>query len=465
MPGRDAYLDGLLAKEMQDLGARDSQGRRSTRHKPQRPPPTYIVVGSVGGDPDALIRSFRNDYNPRIAVTVDMIATGTDVKPLEVLIFMRDVKSELYFEQMKGRGARTIPAEKLREVTPDAEAKTRFVLIDAVGVSESLKPVSQPLERDRVISFDRLIDDIAAGRRDDDAFATLAARLAALDRRIGDKDRAAIVKAAGGVDLSGLASRLLDAIDPDALANRVPKEAPEPEQKKARDAAKDAAATLFDDPTLRRLLKDVKAAADIRIDTISTDAVVSSGWDEKKATDTVERFKRFLDERRDDLAALQILYRLPYAQRRLTYDAVDDLKEALKRPPWLLEPVDIWRAYKRLSSDKVRGNPAGTLADIVMLVRYAIGQSEALEPMSSLVAGRFNLWLGREEKAGRTYSDEQRAWLMAIRDHLGVNIEIRPEDMMDAPEFSGHGGIVKARALFGARLPVLLDELTDVLVA
>jgi type I restriction enzyme R subunit len=424
-----------------------------------------ITYKTDGGDPEALIRSFRNDYNPRIAVTVDMIATGTDVKPLEVLIFLRDVKSELYFEQMKGRGARTISTEKLREVTPDAEAKTRFVLIDAVGVSESLKTVSQPLERDRVISFDRLIDDIAAGRRDDDAFATLAARLAALDRRIGEKDRAAIVKASGGVDLPGIASRLLDAIDPDALAKRVSADAPEPEQKKAREAAKDAAATLFDDPTLRRLLKDVKAAADIRIDTISTDAVVSSGWDAKKATDTVERFKRFIEERRDELAALQILYRLPYAQRRLTYEAVDDLKEALKRPPWLLEPIDIWRAYKRLASEKVRGSPAGTLADIVMLVRYALGQSESLESMSSLVAGRFNLWLGREEKAGRTYTEAQRGWLMAIRDHLAVNIEIRPEDLMDAPEFSARGGIVRARALFGARLPALLDELTDTLVA
>jgi type I restriction enzyme R subunit len=424
-----------------------------------------ITYKTDGGDPEALIRAFRNDYHPRIAVTVDMIATGTDVKPLEVVIFLRDVKSELYFEQMKGRGARTISAEKLREVTPDADAKTRFVLIDAVGVSESLKTVSQPLERNRAVSFDRLIDDIAAGRRDDDAFATLAGRLAALDRRIGERDRAAIVKAAGGVDLSGLAARLLDAIDPDALVRRVPRDAPEPEQKKAREAAKDNAATIFDDPTLRRLLKDVKAAADIRIDTISTDAVVSSGWDEKKATDTVERFKRFLEERRDELAALQILYRLPYARRHLTYEAVDDLKEALKRPPWLLEPVDIWRAYKRLASDKVRGNPAGTLADIVMLVRYALGQSEALEPLPSLVAGRFNLWLGREEKAGRNYSGEQRAWLMAIRDHLGVNIEIRTEDIMDAPDFSGRGGIVKARTLFGTRLPALLEELTDTLVA
>jgi len=121
--------------------------------------------------------------------------------------------------------------------------------------------------------------------------------------------------------------------------------------------------------------------------------------------------------------------------------------------------------HANLASDRVRGNPAGTLADIVVLVRYALGQTEALEPLPSLIAGRFNLWLGREEKAGRTYSGEQRAWLMAIRDHLSVNIEIRPDDLMDAPDFSGRGSIVRARALFGARLPALLDELTDTLVA
>ena len=142
-----------------------------------------------------------------------MIATGTDVKPIEALIFLRDVKAAQYFEQMKGRGARTIAPEKLREVTPDAEAKTRFVLIDAVGVTEGLKSVSQPLDRDRKIGFEKLIEQIAAGRRDEDAFATLAARLAALDRRIGDRDRARIAKQAG-VDLAGLAAKLLDAVDP-----------------------------------------------------------------------------------------------------------------------------------------------------------------------------------------------------------------------------------------------------------
>jgi type I restriction enzyme R subunit len=424
-----------------------------------------ITYRSDGGDPEALIKAFRNDYLPRIAVTVDMIATGTDIKSLEALIFLRDVRSELYFEQMKGRGARTISADKLRAVTPDAEAKTRFVLVDAVGVTESLKAISHPLERQRNISFDRLIDDIAAGRRDDDAFTTLAARLAALDRRISDKDRARIVEKSGGLGPAEMAGRLLDAIDVDALAAKLGPDVSEEAHTAARDEAKETAAQIFDDPALRNLLKDVKAAADIRIDTISTDAVVSSGWDQHKAEDTVERFRRFLVERRDELVALQILYRLPHAARRLTYRAIDELRDTLRRPPWLLEPVDVWRAYKRLSAEKVRGNPAGTLADVVMLVRFALGEIETLEPLPSVVAGRFNLWLGREEKAGRVYTEEQKAWLATIRDHLAVNLEILPEDLMEAPDFAARGGLLRARALFGVGLPALLDELTETLVA
>ena len=168
-------------------------------------------------DPEQLLRQFRNDYNPRIAVTVDMIATGTDVKPLEALIFLRDVKSELYFEQMKGRGARTINPNHAARVTPDAEAKTRFVLVDAVGVTETLKQVSQPLERKHTVGFDRLLDDVAAGRRDEDALSTLAGRLAALDRKIDAASRASIAQKTGGLDPKALANRLLDAVDPDTI--------------------------------------------------------------------------------------------------------------------------------------------------------------------------------------------------------------------------------------------------------
>jgi type I restriction enzyme, R subunit len=427
---------------------------------------TYRVENA---DPEQLIRQFRNDYNPRIAVTVDMIATGTDVKPLEVLIFLRDVKSELYFEQMKGRGARTVNPTMLRQVTPDAEEKTRFVLVDAVGVTETLKQVSQPLERQRVIGFDKLLDDIAAGRRDDDTLSTLAGRLAALDRKIDAPARARIAQKTGGLDPKALANRLLDAVDPDviereAIALHGP--APEDKQREAvRNALKNAACEVFDDPELRQLLKDVKRLTEIRIDTVSTDAVVSSGYDEKLAQSAVEKFKAFLDDNKDRLVALQILYGRPHAAQKLDRAAIEDLRDALRRPPWLLEPVDIWRAYARLDDKRVKGNPTRALSDIVMLVRYAVGAATMLEPLTSTIAGRFNLWLGREEKAGRVYSEAQKAWLTAIRDYIAVNVDIAPQDLMDAPDFATQGGLAKAHALFGDRLKPLLDELPQVLVA
>ena len=422
-----------------------------------------ITYRTDSGDPEQLIRQFRNNYNPRIAVTVDMISTGTDVKPLEVLIFLRDVKSEQYFDQMKGRGVRTVSSTQLRQVTPDADEKTRFVLVDAVGVTESLKHVSQPLERHRLIAFDRLLDDIAAGQRDDDALSTLAGRLAALDRKIDDKDRAAIAKATGGLDPKTMAHKLLDAIDTDTIEREATARGMQPQA--AGEVLKDEACRVFDDPALRQLLKDVKRATEIRIDTISTDAIISSGYDEARALDTTGRFRRFIDEHRDRLIALQILYARPHARRRLDRAVIEELRDAMRRPPWLLEPVDIWRAYKRLDDDRVKGNPERRLSDIVMLVRYALGATTILEPLPATIAGRFNLWLGREERAGRTYTEAQRAWLFAIRDFVAVNVDITPEDLMDAPDFAAQGGLLRAHALFGDRLRPLLDELPQVLIA
>jgi type I restriction enzyme R subunit len=319
-----------------------------------------IACRADSADPDGLIRRFRSDYNPRIAVTVDMIATGTDVRPLEALIFLRDVKSALYFEQMKGRGACTITPTALQQVTPDAQEKTRFVVIDAVGVTESLSQVSYPLE------------------------------------------------------------------------------------------------------------KDVKRHTETRIDMVSTDIVSCGGHDENTARNAVDKFEAFLDVNRDRLVALQILHGRSRARQRLDRAAIEEVREVLRRPPWLLEPVDIWRAYVRLDADRVKGNPAGTLSDIVMLVRYGIGASSTLKPLSAIAVSRFNFWLVQEERAGRVYTEAQKAWLRAIRDYIADNVAIAPQDLMEAREFAafaGQGGLTRARALFGARLEPLLEELPQFLVA
>lgn len=427
---------------------------------------TYRVKDA---DPEQLIKEFRINANPRIAVSVDMIATGTDVKPIEVLVFLRDVRSALYFEQMKGRGVRTINNTDLQAVTPDADAKTRFVLIDAVGVTESAKTLSTPLDREHKVAFDKLLERVAAGDRGENTISTLAARLAMLDRKIDPEGAAELVKISGGKTLADLARGLLDSVDPDAVAAAVQaKHGVTATAEQTADVQKELKQTAcgpFNSPPLRQGLIAAKARADLKIDTISTDQVISSGYDEAQAKKTVDRFKEFLEANKDQIVALQILYGRPYAQRHLTYQALEDLREALRRPPWLLEPPEIWRAYKRLNNERVKGNPTRILTDIVMLVRFVLGKDEVLQPLPSIVAGKFNLWVGREEKAGRKYSTEQLAWLSAIRDHLAQNGGLERMDLQDVPAFFAKGGLIKALSLFGPRLDAMLSDLSDALVA
>lgn len=429
-----------------------------------------ITYRNTGEDPKSMIKGFRVDPFPRVAVTVDMIATGTDIKPVEVLIFMRDVKSEGYYEQMKGRGVRTIPDADLRAVTPDAKTKTRFILIDAVGVSETKKTASQPLERKKSVSFDALIEQIAMGRRDEDALSSLAARLAILDRKLGEEDRARIVEATGGKSPRDLANALLDAIDVDKQQEAVEARhgpAPTPEQERAViEELTDTACRPFDNPAARTLLKDIKQKTDIVIDEITIDEVTGAGFDMKRAEETITSFRTFIEENRDELTALQILYNQPQGRQRLTYAAIRELVQRLTDPPHYLTTANVWQAYKRLDAAKVRGAPVDEqLTEVVSLVRFALGQTEALEPFATFVEQRFNLWMGREKRAGRDYSPEQEDWLRAIAAFIAANAEIAPRDFIEAPSLADRGGILQARRVLGAGLNDMLEELQGALVA
>lgn len=422
--------------------------------------------------PKELIAAFRVDPFPRIAVTVDMIATGTDIKPVECLIFLRDVKSEGYYEQMKGRGVRTINDADLKQVTPDAQTKTRFVLIDAVGVTEGKKSISQPLERKRGVPFDKLLDQIAQGRRDADTLTSLAGRLAAMDRQIDSDDRARIAQAGEGASLKSLAARLLNAVSPDILEARLIEEygaaeTATPEQVRAvEDALKDDACKPLDVAELRNVIKAVKKKTDIVIDDVTTDEVTHAGFDLKQSEQRVTSFKAFIESHKDQLLALQILYSQPYPKRRLTYAAIKDLATTLTDPPHHLTTADVWQAYKRLHATLVRGAPSDkVLTDIISLVRFATGQAEVLEPYAARVEQKFNLWIGRQKKAGRDYTEEQMNWLKAIKDYLAANVEIAPADLMKDQPFSAWGGVVAARKLFGTELSGMLDELSEALAA
>lgn len=428
-----------------------------------------ITYRNTGENPKTLIKTFRVDPLPRIAVTVDMIATGTDIKPVEVLIFMRDVKSEGYYEQMKGRGVRSIKDADLQSVTPDARTKTRFILIDAVGVTEGKKHISQPLERKRSVSFDALIDQIAQGRRDEDALSSLAGRLAALDRQLDEDDKSRITQAAG-VTLRDMANELLDAIDLDKQEEiatvRYGRQPTEEEIQAVAEELAEAACRPFDDAKLRQLIKDIKKKSDIVIDEITTDEVLEASYDLRQSEERIKSFKEFIEKHKDELTALQILYNQPYSRQKLTYAAIKELAQRLTDPPYYLATADVWQAYKRLDAAKVRGAPVDQqLTEIVALVRYTLGFDEILEPFCTKVEQRFNLWVGREKRQGREYTAEQMEWLKAIAGFIAANAEITPRDLMEIPSFSDRGGLVKARFLFGSNLNTMLDDLQLALVA
>ena len=435
-----------------------------------------ITYRTMGEKTEDLIASFRNSPYPRIAVTVDMISTGTDIKPLECLIFMRDVRSRVYFEQMKGRGTRTIGPTDFQAVTPGVDSrthKTHFVIVDAVGVCENDKTDSRPLERKRSVPFDKLMHSVALGIRDEDTLTSLAGRLARMDREIGERDKESIQKAAEGKPLRAIVNALLDAVDPDVHREKARElfhtEEPTTEQvQQAVEALVETACAPFHLPPLRNILIDIKQRSEQTIDVTSEDVVILAGFDDKakaKARTIVHTFRQFMEDNKDELTALQILYSKPYGRRDLTYEQVKELAEAIEKPPYRLTPELVWLAYQQLESARVRGaGPQRLLTNVVSLLRFAMGQSKVLEPFPLTVNERFQRWVGEQERAGRRFTPEQMEWLAMIRDHIATSLSIGMDDFAEVP-FNQRGGLVRVHRLFGHNLPGILAELNEVLAA
>ncbi len=432
-----------------------------------------ITYKTTGEKPEDLIASFRNSYNPRIAVTVDMISTGTDIKPLECLLFMRDVKSLVYFEQMKGRGTRTISGTDFNAVTPDAPDKTHFVIVDAIGVCENDKTDSRPLERKKSIPFDKLILSVALGTRDEDTLTSLAGRLASLEREIDDKDKQEITGAGEGKSVRDLVNKLLDAVDPDRQIDKAKElfttEIPSEEQlTQATKELVKIACKPFDNPKLRNTLIAIKQRNEQTIDAVSKDKVLSAEWDTKakeKAQAVISTFKKFIYENKDELTALQLIYSKPYGERHLTYEAIRELAEAIKKPPYGLTPEIVWQAYEQLEQSKVKKAGAQKiLTDIISLIRFTIGEEAILEPFPETVNRRFADWLLQQKKAERNFTTEQIEWLRMIKEHIATSVKVTVDDFELTP-FQEKGGAVKAGKVFGQQLVKLLEELNGVLVA
>jgi type I restriction enzyme R subunit len=449
-----------------------------------------ITYRTTGAKPKDLINEFRTSPMPRIAVTVDMIATGTDIKAVEVVMFMRAVKSRTFFEQMKGRGVRVIKADDLQSVTPDAKAKDHFVIVDAVGVCEQDKTDSRPMEQKPTVSFEKLMQAVAFGNTEDDVLTSLAGRLARMEHRINADDDKRIRQASGGLGLKDLAHRIVQSLDPDAIDQQINvawveqretrEPAPQARQQSVRQSIVQAAVKPLHDPTLRQLLVELKAKTEITIDHVSADEVLESGFSPEaldRAKGMVQSFEQFIKDHKDEITALQVLYSKPY-KHRLTFEAVKELADAIEKPPYLWNESQLWNAYAALEKSKVKGASAKRiLTDLVSLVRFAIHQDNELIPFPERVNANFKAWLATQQGAlpspasgrgeggeGARFTPEQLHWLEMIRDHIAANLSIEPDDFELSP-FNREGGLGKVHQLFGDKLNTIIEELNETLAA
>ncbi len=420
---------------------------------------TYRSAQGGGTSPEQLIKDFRTSYYPRVAVTVDMIATGTDIKPVEIVVFMRSVKSRSFFEQMKGRGVRVCKDDDLRSVNPGEHIKKdHFVIVDCVGVCERDKTDSRPMDTKKSVPLDKLLQAVSLGNVEDDVLSSIAARLARLDKDASDADRAKVVELSGGKTLRELARGIVDALNPpDEIAVR-----PELVEGLLRDAAKPFAA-----PALREQLLKMKQKADLVIDNVTQDRLLDFGFKEgsDRATALVQSFEQFIAQHKDEITALQILYSRP-TRAPLKFEDVKALADTLHAPPLNIDEGALWQAYATLRKDKVKGaKQRRLLTDLVSLVRFAMQQTNELVPYPERVQANFKAWLAQHQQTDTNpFTPEQQHWLEMIRDHIAANLGIEIDDFEYAL-FNAQGGLGKVHQLFGAELPKVIEELNRELAA
>ncbi|WP_411677773.1 type I restriction-modification enzyme R subunit C-terminal domain-containing protein [Caproicibacter sp.] len=426
-------------------------------------------------NPESVLSAFRNDYYPRIAVTVDMIATGTDVKPIECLLFMRDVKSKNYFEQMKGRGTRTLCKDDLQKVTPSAVSnKTHYVLVDAVGVTRTVKTDSRPLERKPTVALKDLMMSVALGIHDEDTLTSLANRLTRLNKELTPKEQKTFQALSGGMTVKSVVQNLLEAFDPDVIESRASSLSPEESetdeqrQERAQETLIAEAVKPFYLPEVRQFVEDARKNHDQIIDTVNVDTVTFSGWDAQqmeKAEETIRSFRHFIEENKDEIIALRILYSETYQNRAMTIEKMKALYEKLTAAPCGMTVERLWECYAVRKPGAVRGKSTmRVLADLVSLIRFEMGYADTLSPFADTVNYNFMRWTMAKNAGHIHFSEEQMEWLRLIKDHIAVSLSAEPDDLELTP-FDEKGGLGRYYELFGSEYLKVLQEMNEALVA
>lgn len=383
------------------------------------------------GDSNELIRQFRNDKDFRIAVTCTLVATGTDIKPLEVVMFMRDVASEPLYVQMKGRGVRTIGDEQLRNVTPNAYSKDCFFLVDAVGVTEHEKVITSPSEgaTSKLMSLKELLEKITHGNVSDDYLRLLASRLSRISHKCEEKDREKFISLAH-ISMMDIASNIFDALDQGSLPKYV-------NVNESNTTRKALVRNIANEPDAREFLLILNAGF---IETLmpGEDTLISKGFSQEEAQTTTSAFEAYCEEHKDEIEALRIIYN--NQGDPLTYTILKDLENKLKFASSKFNTSLLWNSYAIINPQMVKHSSTKeekeALTNIIQLVRYAFHQIERLESLYPSASQRFNLWCGQNQ---RPLTEEQIGVMQQVFSYIASNgyctiTEIKDNDKTQAAQ-------------------------------
>ena len=420
--------------------------------------------------PESVLSSFRNDYYPRIAVTVDMIATGTDVKPIECLIFMRDVRSKNYFEQMKGRGTRTLSKDDLQKVTPSAtDNKDHFVIVDAVGVTKSKKSDTRTLERKPSVSMRELMMNVALGDKSEDTLTSLANRVIRLNSQMTPSEKKEFAETVG-VGAGQIAEKLLNAFDEDVILHQAQEQfaTAEPTEEQIAEAKKalvNEAVKPFLSVETCCYIDNIRRSHEQVIDNVNLDEVLFAGFDsqqEENADRVISSFRQFIDENRDEIIALRIIYDQKYKDRPMAIDGLKALYEKLKSKGITVERL--WDCYAIKKPERVKRGTMAQLSDLISIIRFEMGYTENLAPFADRANYNFMQWTLRRNAGAVHFTDEQMEWLRLVKDHIAVSLSIETSDL-DLNPFDRKGGLGRFYEVFGDKYEAILMEMNVELVA
>ncbi len=384
------------------------------------------ITGSTTVDrPLKKIRQFRNRPEPRIVVTVDMLTTGVDIPAIEMVVFMRMVKSRILWVQMLGRGTR---------LCNDIN-KEKFTIFDCFDGSliEYFKNATDfdvNLQKE-TIPLSEIIERIYDNQDREYNTKVLIKRLRRIEKNIGAEAREKFSKFIPDGDLKAYTDKLKDNLEKDFTET----------MKLLRN--KDFQNLLINYPRPKKIfLKGYEI-----LDTVEDKVMFRVGSDYQKPEDYLELFEKFVMNNPEHIEAIEILLSKP---GKWNTDALEDLRTRLRKNDF--SEKDLQRGY-----ELVYKKP---LVDIISMIKHA---SDFQVP---ILTARERVEIAIKKITDlKSFTNEQQTWLSYIKEHLIENLAIAEEDFENMPVFERHVGLRKVKKVFGNEFNKLINELNDALAA